>query len=162
MKKTIFLALIAAVLLLLSGCDAMLEAFYPEYADNYDNYNVLTVEYDLNKLTTQDILDLNLDLNKPIKVEIYHSGDTPVADPGIESPVDSIEVSGEASYWFDFYLPAGSYDVWIWQDSDTSGSLDSGDFVLLDDTNPGTVPNFVFNDSTGQYEYYYGDQWATY
>lgn len=155
MKKTIFLVLAAAALLLFSGCDAMLEAFYPEYADNYDNNNVLTVEYDLNSLTAQEIINLDLN-NKPIKVELYISGQTPTAD----TPVDSIEVYGKASYWFDFYVPAGSYDIWIWQDSAGAVGLDNGDFVLQDDKT--AVPSFFFSGTSGQYEYYYGDQWTAY
>ncbi len=155
MKKTIFLVLAAAALLLLSGCDAMLEAFYPEYAKNYDNYNVLTVEYDLNSLTAQQIINLDLN-NKPIKVELYLSGQTPTANV----PVDFIEVYGEASYWYDFYVSDGSYDIWIWQDTNGSGKLDTGEFVLKDDTT--VIPKFFFSGTSGQYEYYYGDQWTTF
>ena len=159
MKKTIFFAILTAAFILLSGCDAMLEVFYPEYADNYDNNNVLTVEYDLSKLSSQEIVDLDLNHN-PIKVEIFIKGKSPVSD----LPVASIDVYGEVSYWFDFYVTSGSYDVWIWQDGDGDGDgdgiLDNGEFVLKEDKS--TPPNFTFYDDSGEYHYYCGDEWATF
>ena len=155
MKKTIFILILAAAFILLSGCDAMLEVFYPEYADNYDNNNVLTVEYNLDTLSSQEIVDLNLNDN-PIKVEIFNMGESPVSD----LPVASIDVYGEVSYWFDFYVTSGSYDVWIWQDGNGNENWDTGEFVLeADTTDP---PSFTFNDDSGDYNYYYGDTWTNY
>ncbi len=155
MKKTILLMVISTALLLLSGCDAMLEVFYPEYKDNYDGNNILTVEYSLNNLTAQEIIDLDLN-NNPLKVELYQEGNTPVSD----QPVHTIEVFGEASYWYDFSVSSGSFDVWIWQDSDKNGSLESGDFIL----NEGSVYShtFSFSNISGEYKYFYGDDWSYY
>ena len=81
MKKITLTIIILMVLLLFSGCDAMLEFFYPEYAD--DNAVNITIS-----ITTTDITDYTYDTNIPLYVELYIAGESPAA----HTPVRSIEV----------------------------------------------------------------------
>ena len=151
MKKIFFILIILAVLLL-SGCDAMLEAFYPEFADNFDgSNNVFAVEYNY---TADDMLTNGYQIGTPLKVELYRTGETP---NGTNQPIASIEVYDEYSYYYEFFVPSGSYDVWIWQDNYNNGVLGAGDFVLSPDINA-IPPNYNFTGSE-EYWYYYGSLW---
>lgn len=153
MKKIIFILIILAVLLF-SGCDAMLEVFYPEFAEDFNGTNNLfAVEY---YYDANDMLTNGYNTLRPLKVELYHTGEI----PGANTPVKTIEVWGEYSYYYEFFVPTGNYDVWIWQDSDpTPNGLDTGDFVLLADIT--TPPNHNFTGGE-EYWYYFGATWTQY
>ncbi len=153
--KKIILILTVLTVLLFTGCDDMLEVFYPEFADDYNSTNnILGVEY---YYTVNDIITNNtFNSLKPLMMELYNNGETPEFD----IPVASIEVWGEYSYYFEFFVPQGSYDVWIWQDTNESGQFDSGDFVLDDDIN-GVVPNYYFSGGD-EYMSIYRDTWTNY
>ena len=147
MKKIIFILVIFAVLLF-SGCDAMLEVFYPEFGAK----NVLAVEY---YYSSQDMIDNGYIIGNPLKIELYSPGDSP---DGSSTPVRSVEIFDEASYYHEFFVPAGSYDIWIWQDNDDDGNLQNGNgFVLSPDINT-TPPNYNFSGDE-EYRYYYGSTW---
>ncbi|MCK5201760.1 MAG: hypothetical protein KAR21_25580 [Spirochaetales bacterium] len=125
MKKITLTIIIPVVLLLFSGCDAMLEFFYPEYAD--DNAVNITIS-----ITTGDITDHNYDTTIPLLVELYVSGETPAAD----APVRSVELYNKFdNYLCTLFVPAGTYDIWIWQDDNKNGIIDGVDdeFVLSAD-----------------------------
>ena len=151
MKKIIFVLVILAVLLF-SGCDAMLEVFYPEFADDFsETNNLFAVEY---YYSQDDMSNYLFNTSKPLKIELYKHGETPEAD----EPFDSIEVLGEYSYYYEFFVPAGYYDVWIWQDSDiTNNGLDFGDFILEADKI--AAPCYEFLDGEESW-YYYGSNWS--
>ncbi|MCF6335441.1 MAG: hypothetical protein L3J12_06845 [Spirochaetales bacterium] len=152
MKKIILILTVLAVLLF-SGCDDMLEVFYPEFADNFNGTNnIIAVEYYYN---ATDMLANGYNTLEPLKIEIYKSGET----PSNSTPFDYIEVWGEYSYYYEFFVPQGDYDVWIWQDSDvTPNGYDSGDFILNDNIN-GITPTYSFVGGD-EYWYYYGWEWT--
>ena len=144
MKKITFTIIVLAVLLLLSGCDEMLEFFYPEYADD----NQLTVYIDI---TTMDAVLYSYSGIKPLNVEIYETGKT----PGANLPVQKIELMNQFDHFrCDFLLSDGSYDIWIWQDSNNSGGLNAGDFILNE------TPDITFETSIDELEYT-ASKWKT-
>ncbi len=150
--KKIILILTVLTVLLFTGCDDMLEVFYPEFADDFNGTNnVVAVEYYYN---ATDMLNNGYNTLEPLKMELYVSGEDPVSS----YPVASIDVWGEYSYYFEFFVPQGDYDVWIWQDSDISGTLNTDDFVLYDNIY-GTTPGYSFMGGD-EYWYYYGWEWT--
>ncbi|MDA3937996.1 MAG: hypothetical protein PF693_01625 [Spirochaetia bacterium] len=145
MKKIFFILIILAVLLF-SGCDAMLEVFYPEYAD--DNVVNITIS-----ITTGDISNFSYDTNDPLLVELYAAGET----PNLNSPFRSIEVYNKFdNYLCPLFVPEGSYDIWIWQDDNNDGNIDTGEFVLNSDI--ASPPNIIFTGTTGK-ETYPANNW---
>jgi len=149
MKKIIFILAILAVLLL-SGCDAMLESFYPEFADG----NTITINI---TITDQNKIDFSYDQNIPLFVELYTSGETPEAD----TPFRSVELFNEFNTTNTFFVPEGSYDIWIWQDDNQDGKITGslGEFVLA--ANNSTSPNIAFSGTTGK-ETYDASSWDTF
>jgi len=118
MKKIIFILAILAVLLL-SGCDAMLESFYPEFADD----NEVTINI---SITAGDISAFGYNTNKPLYIELYTNGENPATN----SPVRSIKIYNKFDYTAKLYVSEGTYDIYIWQDSNDSGNYNGGDFKL--------------------------------
>ncbi len=145
MKKTVLITIILTALLLLSGCDAMLEIFYPEFADNYDGNLVLDINYTISDfhygvLTGSD---------QPIKMIIYYPGDSPYsgADPAFFDYQENPKISYEQSDWFTSYLDLNSdYDIWLWCDHDDDGSVSSGDFITKN-------PIEIISSDEGDYKY---------
>ncbi len=153
MKKITFTVVILAFLLLFSGCDAMLEIFYPEFAEE----NNVTINI---SISASDILTLGYSNTKPLLVELYTSGENPdIASGGIATPIRSMPVFNEPEYTCYFFVPAGTYDIWIWQDTDGSGGLNSNDFILnANDPSPG-APSITFTGSEGT-ESYTANSWV--
>jgi hypothetical protein len=137
MKKIIFILIIIAVLLF-SGCDAMLEFFYPDFAAE----NEVTVNV---TITISDITLYNYNTTIPLYIELYKSGETPSAN----TPVRSILKYNEFGFSTTLFVPEGSYDLYIWQDSDLDGGYSITDF-RLDGAVPskvlsGTEDNWIYN-----------------
>ena len=151
MKKIIFTVIILAVLLLFSGCDAMLEFFYPEFADG----NSITIDI---SISSSDITDHSYDKNIPLYVELYTTGDSPDGD----IPFRSIELFNEFDTSTTLFVPEGSYDIWIWQDDNQNGVISPGlgEFTLWDNANTNT-PTITFLGTTGE-DSYTANFWDTY
>ena len=142
MKKMIFILVILAVLLL-SGCDEMLEFFYPDFAEEFNGNNVVDIEYDIG-----DYLHGHLDSSEqPLMMSIYHDGQGPFGGDTALATIYFYDRTG----WGTFYIDDGNYDIWIWNDADDSKALSSGDFntIIEIDVN--------FNGTDG-YQYEYKDQ----
>jgi len=149
MKKITLAIIILTFLLLFSGCDAMLEFFYPEYAD--DNAVNITIS-----ITTTDITNYTYDTNIPLLVELYTPGETPVADV----PLRSIELYNKFdNYLCTLFVSAGTYEIWIWQDDNQNGDIDGGEFVLLVDK---TTPPVVTFSGTTEKLLYLANSWNTF
>ena len=151
MKKIILILVIFAVLLF-SGCDAMLEVFYPEFADDFDGNNVLWVDAYFSQFQI-DILD-NYP-NNPVRFEIY----TDIQAPGSDNPVAYTNVSVSAissltTIGKEFFLADGSYQIFIWQDNNGVGLTGGDNDVYL---NPIQNVTLVGSD---EYEYVYASTWA--
>ena len=149
MKKIIFILIILAVLLF-SGCDAMLEVFYPEYADD----NQITVYVDI---TTTEAVLLGYSGDYPLNVEIYKTTE----DPFNNSPIRKIELMNRFDHYrCDFLVSTGIYDLWIWQDTNNSGGLNGSDFILTANET-GSTPTVIFSSSQGE-EGYTATEWTTF
>ena len=148
MKKITLKVIILAVLVLFSGCDAMLEFFYPEFADG----NSVTIDI---SISSSDITDYSYDKNIPLFVELYTEGESPVNDV----PFRTVELFNEFDTSTTLFVPEGSYDIWIWQDDNQNGKIDtlSGEFVLADDK--GSIPTLIFLSTSGE-EKYIANTWA--
>jgi len=147
MKKITLIIIILTVLFIFSGCDAMLEFFYPEYAD--DNAVNITIT-----ITASDMGTNSYDTDGSLLVELYTVGDSPVSD----IPVRSVEVyNAFDNYLCSLYVPAGTYEIWLWQDKNQNGNIDSGEFVLDADTT--SPPGVTFSGTTGK-ESYSANSWA--
>lgn len=143
MKKIIFILVILAVLLF-SGCDAMLEVFYPELTDEIldnfnENNNTLVINYSYN---AYHMNNYGYDTNIPLKLELYDrdEGDTPASG---DKPVRSVKIFGKSVYSHEFHVPAGNYNIWIWQDKYDDGWVGSGDFAFSGNVT-GSIPNHEF------------------
>lgn len=151
MKKIIFILIILAVLLF-SGCDAMLEVFYPEFADDFNGTNnIFAVEL---YLTAADIFAYGYMGHLPLRVELYNNGFDP-SSPA--QKIDGIEVYAEYSFYYEFFITTGHYDLWIWQDLDANG-FDAGDFVQQVTVPP---PNYNFL-GTDEFYYDYVSTWKNF
>ena len=149
MKKIIFVFVILAVLLF-SGCDAMLEVFYPEFADDFEGNNVLTVDMLFSPLA-ESILDATP--NIPLKVQVYYAVDTPGTNqPVVAKNVNVSVIDPSKTISLEFFLAAGTYQVFIWQDKGAAG-LTSGDFVQIDYLAP---RQFTFTGTEGYNREPYG------
>lgn len=156
MKKIILILVILAVLLF-SGCDGMLEVFYPELTDEIlENYseenNFLTIEYLIDSATLSTLYDSSI----PVKMEIYLNNESPNSG---NIPFRTISIYGEYWYKHEFFVPAGNYDIWIWQDGNGDGGIDNGDFVLWYNR-WAEPPNYYFS-SSGEKDSYYAWEWAS-
>ena len=145
MKKIIFTVIILAVLLLFSGCDAMLEFFYPEFAEN----NVVIIDIEV---TLEDLLTNPGYSSEPLRVEIYELGEYPIANIPLRSSLVYDDPNTQRSF---FDIPEGSYEIWIWQDTNASGSLNTNDFMLSDFY----VPTFTLTGSDDEYNFL-ATEWA--
>jgi len=148
MKKITLIIIILTVLFIFSGCDAMLEFFYPEYAEG----NSVTIDI---SISSSDITDYTYDKNIPLYVELYTEGESPVNDV----PFRTVELFNEFETSTTLFVPEGSYDIWIWQDDNQNKEIDSGsgEFVLADDK--GTIPTIIFSSTSGE-ETYVANSWT--
>jgi hypothetical protein len=101
-KRIIIIAITVLTLALLSGCDAILEGFFPEFADT----NSIDVHV---KITT--IVNV---YEKPVIVAL-------IPFDGSNNPIKG-EIVKEERNEFDFYvsfdgLPNGKYQVYVWYDA---------------------------------------------
>ena len=120
MKKIIFILVILAVLLL-SGCDEMLEFFYPDFAEEFNGNNVVDIEYDIG-----DYLHGHLDSSEqPLMMSIYNNEE----GPG-NTALGTINFYDKTG-WGTFDVDDGHYDIWIWNDANDNNTLDSGDFSTI-------------------------------
>jgi len=118
MKKIFFILIILAVLLL-AGCDAMLESFYPEFADNFDGSNVVDIEYQLSDFHYGVLVGSN----QPLLISIYAVGEDPMTGDTPLSTIDFYDKSG----WWTFYVDNQNYDIWLWCDVDNNSAVNTGD-----------------------------------
>ncbi len=148
MKKITMTIIILMVLLLFSGCDAMLEFFYPEYAD--DNAVNITIS-----ITASDMVTNSYDTGGSLLVELYATGESPVGD----TPVRSVELyNAFDNYLCTLFVPSGTYKIWIWQDKNQDGNIDGGEFVL--DADKTTPPSITFSGTTEKFPYS-ANLWST-
>ena len=135
MKKTIFILAILTVLLF-TGCDAMLEIFYPELTDS----NEVTI---IISITTTDISNYGYNTNKPLYIELYKTGENPTSN----TPVKSVKIYNQFDYTATISVSEGTFDVYIWQDSDDGGSYGGMDFTLS------TVPSKTLTGTDNSWSY---------
>lgn len=125
MKKIIFILVILAVLLF-SGCDAMLEVFYPEFADDYNDTNKISdISYSLSPFHYGVLVGSG----EPLQLKLV-SNNGAVGDAAILPPINFYGQNGWWTYFFDTTV---NYDAYFWCDVDGSSTLNSGD---LYSTNP--------------------------
>ncbi len=141
MKKIIFVLVILAILLF-SGCDEMLEVFYPEFADDYDGNNVFDIDYKLGDFHYGVLVGSG----QPLLISMYNVGDNPMDG---DTAIETIHFYDKAGLWT-FFPDDKSYDVWIWCDVNNDDTVNAGDFRT---TSP---VNIDFEGSEG-YDYEYVD-----
>ena len=125
MKKIIFILVILAVLLF-SGCDAMLEVFYPELKEDFsDSNNIFDIEYQIGDYH-RGVMDT---AGQPIMMSIYEQGFDPYNE---DEPLDTIYFYDDYGLWT-FFVDNMNYDVWIWCNVDGSENLLGTPTVTTDD-----------------------------
>ncbi len=144
MKKIIFVLVILAVLLF-SGCDAMLEVFYPEFADEYSGNNIFDVDYALSDFHYGVLVGSG----QPLMISLYYSGDDPMTG---DTALETVHFYDRAGLWT-FFPDDQSYDVWIWCDVNNNDIVDTGDFRT-------TTPVNIDFIGTDGYGYEYKDQFS--
>ena len=117
-KRIILIAITVLTLVLLSGCDAILEGFFPEFADT----NSIDVHVQIT--TGVNVYD------KPVIVAL-------IPFDGSDSPIKG-EIVKEKRNEFDFYvsfdgLPNGKYQIYVWYDNWEDG-------YITDEKDQVTVP----------------------
>lgn len=138
MKKIIFVIVILAVLLF-SGCDAMLEVFYPEFADDFNDTNrIFDISYSLSAFHYGVLVGSG----KPLQLKLVTNGNPADAVP-LFSPENFYDPSGWWTYFFDTNV---DYDAWLWCDVNGDDILNGGDFrsavpIKIDFTDGSTYKN---------------------
>ncbi len=115
-RKYLVIAVILSLVLLLSGCDAILEVFYPEFGEQEggETFNVeVRVTFPGNSA------EWTLNHDDIVYIQLWFSEDPDPATPFREHFTDN-----ESDFWWQFFdLPAGDYWFNIFWDYDGSGGV---------------------------------------
>jgi hypothetical protein len=130
-KRIIILSAILAAVILLAGCDAVLEGFFPEFK----NTNAINVKYEAPA--------------GPVTVALmrFELGDT-----AMTTPVKTARINREEKEFYVSFdgLPAGKYQVFVWHDPDMdelAGGAEQGKYA----TPEGSAANtFVFTEDDAE------------
>lgn len=135
-KRIILIAITVLTLALLSGCDAILEGFFPEFADT----NSIDVYVQIN--------------DTPVVVALipYDDTDNPMAD--------KIEKQTWYSTGFNASfdgLPEGKYQIYVWYDQNSDGKANEGLARGYARILGSSVTNFIFDSSSTDGDFYTGE-----
>ena len=126
MKKSILIALVLALLLLLSGCDAILEMMYPEFGESeqdkdWDTWNAVDVSFWV-PWDTQFFYGL-IHVDDPFVVEIMDT-----ATGGFDYyDYQTVWMDEWDSFWASFEgMPDGEYGIHVYWDLNGDGVEDWG------------------------------------